>query len=483
VSGQSDATISNVNFSDAGEYTLDMSVVDTDASASVDVNVSQQGDATYRLTNPYPSDERGDVATFTVELDNTDSATVQFGSEGVNYAVNATVTDGDDDGEVTVAVHTYETDNADPEQVLTELPNSDDSVSDQSYTEGTSELGENNVIEAGDYGITVFDETGAEQAFGTLVVNERSTDNAQTWVSPTSNLADAGEVYDSVAEGDTVAKGDTAVVQVKASGLYDYIQTGDELSKQGVNVSIEETNPGANQDPEYITDYSLVTDAENNTVFAVIPTSSGDIEAGQEYQATFTVDEDNKLIEADAAQSVNTTFSVTESTVSFDTNRDDVYAVPNDEVNVTGTSTLAPGTEFTVTARSTAANLLQSQTVTVDSDGEWNAAFDFSDVENGTEFTFTNKETDDEVSAMVDENVEAGGGEDQTTTTNMTTTTETTTTTTETTTTAMDTTTETTTEETTETTTESDGGIPGFGIGVALVAFVAAALLALRRSN
>jgi PGF-CTERM protein len=46
------------------------------------------------------------------------------------------------------------------------------------------------------------------------------------------------------------------------------------------------------------------------------------------------------------------------------------------------------------------------------------------------------------------------------------------------------TTTTTTTEEPTETTTtESDGGIPGFGIGVALVAFVAAALLALRRSN
>ncbi|PSQ50584.1 hypothetical protein BRD15_01435, partial [Halobacteriales archaeon SW_6_65_15] len=45
------------------------------------------------------------------------------------------------------------------------------------------------------------------------------------------------------------------------------------------------------------------------------------------------------------------------------------------------------------------------------------------------------------------------------------------------------TTTTTTTETTTEPADDNGGGIPGFGVSVALVAIIAAALLALRRSN
>lgn len=478
--GQVTATIP----SDAatGNYTLDVNVNDSTATDSVDVTVEPEGSTVYSLADSFPSEERGDVLEFTVELENTDSAYVQFGSSDVSYAVGANISDGDDDdSQVTVMVDTYATTEG-AGQVL-DVAGSDDTIDNASYVAGTGQLSQ--PVAAGDYDITVYDtdpqvDGGEEQTFGTAVISERSTDAARTWVAPKSaSISDASDVYDNVAESDTVAKDDHAVVQVEASGIYSALDDSSALAQNGVNVTIDETNPGPNQNPERInaSEVDLVTDAENNTLFLLVDTSASGIDADEEYEATFEVNSNNKLGPSDEPETVSTTFSVTDRTVSFDTNDGDTYVVSQGETEVTGTSTLAPGTEFQVTARSSAANLLKNQIVTVQDDGTWSATFDFSDVDDETEFTFTNKATDDQASAMV----MAGFGDEPTTTTTETTT-ETTTTTTTTTTEDDEMTTETDTTTTTEPS-DNGGGIPGFGVSVALVAIIAAALLALRRSN
>jgi PGF-CTERM protein len=480
--GQVTATIP----SDAatGNYTLDVNVNDSTATDSVDVTVEPEGSTVYSLADSFPSEERGDVLEFTVELENTDSAYVQFGSSDVSYAVGANISDGDDDdSQVTVMVDTYATTEG-AGQVL-DVAGSDDTIDNASYVAGTGQLSQ--PVAAGDYDITVYDtdpqvDGGEEQTFGTAVISERSTDAARTWVAPKSaSISDASDVYDNVAESDTVAKDDHAVVQVEASGIYSALDDSSALAQNGVNVTIDETNPGPNQNPERInaSEVDLVTDAENNTLFLLVDTSASGIDADEEYEATFEVNSNNKLGPSDEPETVSTTFSVTDRTVSFDTNDGDTYVVSQGETEVTGTSTLAPGTEFQVTARSSAANLLKNQIVTVQDDGTWSATFDFSDVDDETEFSFTNKATDDQASAMV---MAGFGDEPGTTTTTTETTTETTTTTTTTTTEDGGMTTETDTTTTTEPS-DNGGGIPGFGVSVALVAIIAAALLALRRSN
>jgi PGF-CTERM protein len=468
---------------EAGNHTITLDVTDTTTTETLDITIPEEGDESYSLAEGFPTDERGDVAEFTVELENTDSAYVQFGSADVNYAVAGTVVD-DGDGQVTVQIHTYESDNTDAGEVMT-VAGDDEIDGTPEYVDDTGALDSGSVIAAGDYEITVYDsdpaDEGEEQTFGTLILNERSTDAAQTWVTSEDSFEDASDVYSAVAEGDSVAKdessSDTMIVQVEASGLYDYLESEGDFGSNGLSATIEQTNPDPNTGATTLAVDSVVTDAENNTFFMVVDLSNA--EAGDNYEATFTVGEGNKLVaSSDAAESVSTEFSVTERTVSFDTNDGDTYVVSQGETEVTGTSTLAPGTEFQVTARSSAANLLKNQMVTVQDDGTWNATFDFSDVDDETEFSFTNKATSDEASAMV----MAGFGDDPTTTTTTTTTTETTTTTT-TTTTTEDMTTETDTTTTTEEPSDNGGGIPGFGVSVALVAIIAAALLALRRSN
>jgi len=128
LSGVSDGDYST-NFSgvDTGEYTFDFEVTDTEASSSASVNVSEAGEGDVAFENDVPQDQIGDVTNVTVQMENTDDATVTIGSEDQNYWVVAQVTDDDDDGEVTVAFNSYlaGSDAADSD-VLTDATGEDD---------------------------------------------------------------------------------------------------------------------------------------------------------------------------------------------------------------------------------------------------------------------------------------------------------------------------------------------------------------------
>lgn len=510
-----------------GNHSLTFTVADTDKTAEANLNVQEQGDAAYGFPNAYPEEQRGDIATINVSLENTDdnSAWVQIGSEEVNFEVQTQVVDENGDGYVELEFNTYKTITASEDDSGNPLPGytasdmlsaaGDDRATNSRVTDGT---GLQTPITDGEYALSLYDaepvdssgeDTDAnEEAFGTLVLNQRSTDAAQTWTAPSSaSMSDKEDVYDAVAQDDTVAMpGDQVIVQVEASGLYGYLDdSGNDITNNdnGLHLEVEQTNPSANSEPETIDNYKVIEDAGNNTFFVVINTQGlkDSIEEGQNFQATFTAENDDTeggnypLIASGESESVNTTFELVEPTVSFDdASNDGPLAVAQGNYNVTGETSYAPGTEIQVTARSTSANLLQSEKVTVDSDGSWSANFDFGDVDNGTEFTFINSKTDDEVSAVVDSSVQPDNGSDETpdetTTDNGT---ETTTTTPEETTDNGSETTTTSgpgetsmTEETTSETTDdsgSSGSIPGFGVSVSLVALVAAALLAFRRSN
>jgi len=491
----------------AGEYDITFEVRDTGQSETRTLNVTEAGDmSATTFTQGVFRDERGDNVEVTVNLSGTSEADVYVGSEDVNYRQRVDVTDGDGDGQVTLVFNTYE------DGMSVSPQNSDDSASfDDTY--GDSIDVSNSALAAGSYSLNVTSnandpDTATELAVSTLSISQRSTDGAQSWVAPGSGSpSEPSDVTDVVSQSDTVSQGDWAVAQFDASGIYG-ADADNPFNADGLGVNITEENPGANAAPEYVTSDSsnveVIPDAENNTVYVLVDTGSVEgtnfenagLSTG-DWNATFYAigsedvdgDQENKVAYDDAnyklvgqsSESVSTTFTVEQTDVEI--NGGDDIRVPQGEVNISGTTNLAPGTSLTLETRSSG-NFLKTESVEVGSDGTFETAFDFSDISNGTEFTASTRGGySNGISGVVDDTVEVDDGENTTTTTNATTTTETTTTTTETTTTAMDTTTETTTEETTETTTESDGGIPGFGIGVALVAFVAAALLALRRSN
>ncbi|WP_411968163.1 ArtA-dependent S-layer glycoprotein [Haloferax sp. YSSS75] len=497
LNGQGEADF-NVGALDAGDYTVE--VTDTFSGVTVEsdtVTVEKAADSSSDFSSSVITEQVGDIAEITVTMQGTDEAEVMIGGDNVGYTANVTVEDGNDDGEVVLLFNTYDVDSM---SNTFDVDDSDDDVTVDDIDTGVTQT-----LDAGDYDLEVATGGDADNV-GTLVLEERSTDSQAVWTAPTgddADLTEASDVYDAIensnlTQTDSVANGDVVVHQVVATGLEGAYEM-DSLDTE-TNLTIEQTNPGPNREAKVLNDSAatVIADGENDTYFFVYDldnvdatrtefydegaSTKYDVEDDDAFNATFTVLEGN-LSDVEDGEEVSAEYEVVAPELSLDA--DPINVTASADQSVSGSATVAPGTELTIRVKSTGdtqPRFLKTGSAYVQADGSYSTAFDFSEQKSGDEFTVTvsvDAGSADDVSA--DGNV----GDVQTeTTTEETTTEETTTeeTTTEETTTEETTTEETTTEETeepAETTTESS--TPGFGIAVALVALVAAALLAVRR--
>jgi PGF-CTERM protein len=494
-------------------------VTDTEASSNASVNVSEAGEGDVAFENDVPQDQIGDVTNVTVQMENTDDATITIGSEDQNYWVVAQVTDDDDDGEVTVAFNSYlaGSDAADSD-VLTDATGEDDvtvlSQGGQFYTDNQGAAPYQSLLDATEYEMNVsvgHNAIGSDawqdaDDVGSLSYQERSTDNLSIMTTP-SDFSDWEEdvivagLGSNVTQTDEIATGDYAVVQLEASGLEGYLESAGEtdfLTGNATTLVVEEADPGANADAETIqldsNDVEVVADANNNTYYVAMPSDAGNFEE-TEYTAEFTVydemqggpneGDDNVLNfdEDDEDETVASNFDVVEPEVNLDMNEDDMVLVEAAEnQTVSGTANIAPGTELTIEIESddSTSPFLTRPEATVQPDGTFNASADFSDLSEGTNLTLTIDDYDVEEDGQVVSEGELGGDENVTETETETVTETETDTETE-----MDTETEADdgdTETDTEASPTDDSG-PGFTVVAALGALIAAALLAVRRNN
>jgi PGF-CTERM protein len=529
-------TDNTVDFNDIdeGDYEFNFSVTDTTAEASDTITVEDSGSERASLEDGSLSVTTGDSVDAQVNLRNSDVAYLLVGGEDAGYEALARITeDGADeeDGVVNVTINTYNP-NEDNNYGLS--VDSDDGelelVDDFEYQ------GVDAALDTGSYDLAV--DTDAEDVVdspddvGTLSVNERSTGSAQSWTAPGNADAldepedlDDEDVLAAVEDGvitqdSDIASQDWAVVQfTETSGIYGYYAENG-FDGEGLDFTLEEADPGQNQEPITIRGENnenaiyVVESDETDNLFVLINTGADGIEATQdgetldeeldaedlegEWNATLTIG--NEIVDpddSDAEETVSTEFEVVERTAELDTNDDDVVEVfANENATVTGETAIAPGSEITVTIQSESGAdnpFVNRQDVNVSDDGTFEAQFDTSDLEVGTNFTASlsatpqlTEDSTDEYDAVI---VEGEPSEDTETTEMTETTTETTTDSSgegETTTTAAD-------DggsgsdggsddggsDTTPTTTETTS--PGFGIAVALIALAGAALLAGRR--
>ncbi|SFQ10825.1 PGF-CTERM protein [Halolamina pelagica] len=502
---------------DAGNYTFDFAVADTDASASADIEVSDtsEGAASFEHSGSL-NVPQGNVAEITVDLTGAaSSGTLVIGDEQQDgYQANVSFTDGDDDGQVTVLFNTYLAGNADADDsAIVSAAGEDDSAT----LTGESELSA--IAAQGDYTLAVStsgsaaDVIDSPQELSTLFIGDRSTDGMTMWTAPGNAALDANDdgavtaddvstlVDDGVVtEDSTITMGDYAIHEISATGLEGVIDAdggfADAIESGSLTLTVEQTNQIQNQDPKTlnVTNSLNAIDVINGdgTYYVLVDLENADFERngddvdladGDEFDATFTVADDRLLgsTSADDHQSVSTTFTVESMSTMFDS--EPVQVAAADGQTVTGQTNLAPGTELTVRVRSqdTQPGFYDTQTVTVGADGTFTATFDFSEQSTGDKFTASVRATGSTIAQADGEVVEQVG-----TATATPEPTETATATPEPTETATpeptatdapetDEPTETPEDDTTTTTT------PGFGVAVALVALLAAALLAGRR--
>jgi len=410
-----------------GNYTVEVEDISTGITDTSDaINVGEvSGSASFAQS--VVSEERGDVARITVQMQNRDTASLVIGSERVNYVQEVEVEDGNDDGQVTVLFNTFApsspssfTANAEDDEV--EL-NTDQSASidvTRPLAGGTSY--EMNITSGGvrsaDSSVDV-----DELAVGTLSLRARSTGEFRSWTAASGSASDLDEP-DAIAgyaeagnltRDSTIADGDVTVLQLQASGIYGALNatnsdnTTDAVvqlnNASAINFSIYESQAtiAPNADGAQVLDpnelnHRVVQDPTNNNLYVVFESENligkEDAQVDDRFVANFTLPKSSTLTGSNERQTTTTEFRVTERTLDFDTDAqlDDGTRVIQVEAaadqNITGQTSRAPGSEIGINARATGdAPFLLDQDVTVQPDGTFAATFDFSNVSAGQNFT------------------------------------------------------------------------------------------------
>ena len=527
-------TTYDLDFEDisADTYTFEANVTDTGASDSDDIEVTDTGDASADFGENVFADQRGDVVNISVQMSNTDVATLQIGNvDDSGYSVAAEVEDDDEDGMAYVEFNTFTAGNQ--SLLSTTLTAGDDDTSISNRTAASGSFADNisptgsEVIDDGDYNLYVQEgektsETIDDDDFdsrSTLDLTEPSVNGLQMWTAPEDTYDDleSADVEDlsefagnNLTETNTIAQGDTAVVQVDASGLEGAVESGNDATDTYNETSAAgnlfdlvfegDTVPNSPDQSANIADvgtsnYAVLYDGANDAHYVVVDSSAlvdaGDLtyEDGDEYTANFTAyDDDSDLFDDNV--SVTQDFSVEDRDIELDTNADDeivLGAAAGQEV--TGTTNVAPGSDIEVSLDSDTSGdpFVKRPEGTVNTDGSFTAVADFSDNDAGSEFTATASIGDfdsDEYDGRLIEGTAPPMTDNGTATPDNGTATPDDGTATPETEEPPETGEEPMTEDDGEATaTPTSGSGPGFTAALALVALVAAALLAVRRNN
>ncbi|AHZ24383.1 hypothetical protein BM92_15805 (plasmid) [Haloferax mediterranei ATCC 33500] len=393
-----------------------------------DIAEKQQGassaeSARAALATNTVSVDRGDVATLPIRIaGETDSATLTIESGASDYQADTAVTDGDGDGVVIVEFDTRAAGATDSVSPVVWTADADDAATLRNQV--TSDA----ALPPGGYRIRVAAQTdGTTESTptdaGILSIGTRSTDKIQVLTAPGSVDPDVDgdgtvEMVDLVAldrsgrlsADQTIATTDWVVLQVKASGLEGLVRNrstfdaaiGDELALviTRVNEESTETNSSAVRlETDNLTAndaVTLVPAPGRDNYFVVINASRATVTDGSTttgvavpdavYRATFAVtDERLRPADGDEPNVIQTAFKTVEPSATF--GRDTVTVTPSANQTIVGATSMAPGTEVTVSvasANETEDKFVRKKTATVEKNGRFSASFDFAGQPTGS---------------------------------------------------------------------------------------------------
>lgn len=398
---------------DAGDYEFTFEVVDSGAEDTASVNVSEPGEATVDFTESSKTINRGDYADITLEFDETDTAEVVIGGEDVGYTLNFTVTDTEDNGEVTVRFDSYLAGQGGDTPVQVH----EDSEGSVTVNEETTLSDRRLAAEL--YDMSVSPEGQSETDVGSLVIAERSSTGVSAQTLPGDTDVSELEDVENATPTSSVAQGDYLIFNVQMNGVYSFLDEdydlGDENNTDGLYAELTEVGSSPNSADTVInmTDAEVYTDAEDGVFYVVFDTSveSFDFTTDSDYNLDVTLNENSDYIEdEDEVDTIETSTTLNERETEFvGFNNEDVLEYgASDENTVVAETNVADGTERTLTVRTTGENpAIDDYDVTAE-DGEFTADVDMSEFNVGDEFTVQVRSETDRVDATI---VEAGSSD------------------------------------------------------------------------
>ncbi len=411
LSGSGNGTFA-VGSLDPGDYTLEAvdvaTGIQTEEVAFRVHAVSRSGGSgpstEASLTEDAYTEHRGDVLELGIELSGySDYATVTIGDRASNYHAEVTVRDGDDDDDIILRFDSYSP-GLGSSGSFSVPAGSEDSIERVRYVSDRGE-GRTGPLAAGTYPVRVTATYSGDrtQDEATIELQPRSTTGITTWVAPDGvALSSAGEINDTTIRATSIAKGDQAILLVEASGFEGLIGaegfSAQDLSAEnqtdGTYLDIRPTGEnGTSAEGIDVGSGRLVTALEHDQFFVVFDTEGDAWDPNTTYNASFVTNESSPYVadttESVDAEMVRTAFSLVdpETTITGLNESGVLLLPPEPDAAITGTATMAPGTNFTVTVNASDDQMVDNRTVTVGDNGTWTTTVNLSGYSEGTPVT------------------------------------------------------------------------------------------------
>jgi|GEM_PF-740066 len=443
-----DFTLTNLSFGEGGadlstgNYTLDFDVNDTDASDSFTLEVNDESDAEADFDEGVFPGVRGDIAQVSLTTDeDVDEVNITVGNADEQGYETYFIAEPNDDNEIRFNINTYTAGRVGPEA------DSYEGVDGTSISGVTLVDGVTRVLESGTYDISVNNVPSDPNAdpeeldLATLSLQERNTGNITVHRAPAGSgtYSDLTDVEDnettespipqgileatddgSLTETDEFAvnynsdegdaRGDILVYEIAVSGVFGAYASGTtpgpfeiEQEDSGLNVDESTVNLSASRN-------AAILDNSNQTIYVVTDPSTWEFENGNGIQsldedtafnASYNVTGDylnnfsrDTLESGDDDEETFGEAELVDREATFDTVDDEVRVQAAADQVISGTTTVAPGTELRVRARAasdeTEQAFLKTNETEVNEDGTFEAIFSgedsFENVEVNTTF-------------------------------------------------------------------------------------------------
>ncbi|WP_179747390.1 BGTF surface domain-containing protein [Natronoarchaeum philippinense] len=417
----------SLDLSTVGNYTFDIESVETTASDSASIEVTEQTPDTIEFGQDQYEGQVGNEVSFSFTAQGIDNPVyIKVGDvEDVNYEQHLEVTNLDEvgDEEITVTLNTY---NGDYE--ITSDNGAGLNVIDNANTQDVPgalgptgyELSIATEYGDGDYS------TQTEQDVGYLTLNERtsfSEASMSTWTAPSDSVNNAEDLQDAtLTETSTIANGDEMLVQVNAESVYGFVEQGDQIGHAGEGVpgmqlklSQDVSGPnrpdatnvwatfGEGDDQDFnhkgtLSATVLSADQQNGTFIIHLASDEGEaLPSSADLSTTIEMGANNNFVDNwdDDLESISGEFSIEQRTLSWGDSADEVAA--SADATVSGTTNVAPGTTIDTRARAPG-TFVERDTPTVmagDDANTFTASFDLSGETTGTEFELRAEDNND----------------------------------------------------------------------------------------
>ena len=242
---------------------------------------------------------------------------------------------------------------------------------------------------------------------GNYNINERHTGEISNWIAPADTESDA--VLDYVTAHDEVAQGDLLVQEIDVSGIFGQAYDGTELVVEdivdGDTFTLDyESQYDPTFDDQDTFDHEEVTfvaDEMNNSLYAVVDTGAvenitdpmNEQTHDNPWDTTFTVNGPYLNLATDEdTESAEASFDVVDPVFELDPfYGEPYYMTPDENAEVRGSSTLAPGTEASLTINKAGVFNHPVDVEIVEDDGKfvWKHEADYSDRSVGEQFTLS----------------------------------------------------------------------------------------------